>query len=135
MALLDLAPFQSAITQLADALNAFSREPENPYIRDSVIKRFEFTYELAWKMLKRYLEAAAANRQEIEALSFPALIRAGSSHGLLRTGWNNWYRFRDARNMTSHVYNQAKAIEVAAIAPEFLLEAEYLLTALLARNG
>jgi hypothetical protein len=35
-------------------------------MRNSVIQCFEFTYELSWKMLKRYLEETEANPSEID---------------------------------------------------------------------
>lgn len=49
--ILKLTEFNKAVNSLKIALN----EPHNPIIRDSVIKRFEFTYELAWKNAKVYL--------------------------------------------------------------------------------
>ena len=46
----------------------------------ALIQRFEFTYDLEHKMLRRALEDAAAEPEEIDRLSYPALIRtAGES--------------------------------------------------------
>ena len=47
------ADYEKALNQLAKAL----KQPRDEYLRDSVIQRFEITYELAWKMLKLCLEA------------------------------------------------------------------------------
>ena len=44
--------FQQAVFRLEQAC----LQEENEFIRDSVIQRFEFCYELAWKMLKLKLE-------------------------------------------------------------------------------
>ena len=50
--LLKKTTFCKALSQLQKALG----EPNTDYMRDAVIQRFEFTYELAWKALKAYLE-------------------------------------------------------------------------------
>ncbi|WP_292922576.1 hypothetical protein [Nitrosomonas sp.] len=41
------------------------------------------TYELAHKMLKRYLEASAANPAEFDQADFHYLIRSANEQGLL----------------------------------------------------
>ena len=43
--------FSQALTALKDALV----QPKNEYMRDSVIQRFEFTLDLAWKAAQTYL--------------------------------------------------------------------------------
>jgi len=48
-----LTTFEKALLSLEKALE----QPKNEFIRDSVIQRFEYTYELAWKMLRRFLVA------------------------------------------------------------------------------
>jgi hypothetical protein len=45
---------------------------------------------------------------------------------LLRSGWDVWYEFRKARNLTSHVYNEDTARQVVEQIPAFAEEAEYL---------
>jgi hypothetical protein len=52
-------------------------------------------------MLMRFLEQTAAVPEEIEQMSFAALIRTGAERGVLKSGWNQWKAFREARNMTS----------------------------------
>jgi nucleotidyltransferase substrate binding protein (TIGR01987 family) len=63
-------------------------------------------------------------------MSFPALIRTGFEQGLVADGWTAWQRYRELRNITSHTYDEAKAQEVAAAIPEFLVEAQGLLARL-----
>jgi len=74
---LDLTPLGKAIGRLQIALERHGREPADEEVRDSVIQRFEFTYDLAHKMLRRVLAATAAVPEEIAALSFPSLIGQG----------------------------------------------------------
>lgn len=59
-------------------------------------------------------------------MSFPTLIRTASENGLLRSGWDTWYEFRKARNLTSHVYDEETARQVIVLMPAFTEEAEFL---------
>lgn len=78
-------------------------------------------------MLKRYLEMTAPNPAAIDEMAFADMIRTGSEQGLLRSGWDKRKDYRKARGTTSHTYDEAKAMEVAAIIPDFLSEAQSLL--------
>jgi nucleotidyltransferase substrate binding protein (TIGR01987 family) len=123
---LDLGSFESAIKSLKEALDEYARNG-NSFIRDACIQRFEYTYELAWKMLKRHLELTSANPAELDEMSFQNLIRSGSEKSLLLNSWDVWANYRKARSTTSHVYNERKAMEVFAVIPDFLVEAQHLL--------
>ena len=131
---LDLTSLENALQRLAEALQACDSTPQNTLYRDATIQRFEFSYELAHKMLKRYLEMAAANPAGIDELAFPDLIRTGSEQGLLRSGWDKWAQYRRARSITSHTYDEVKAKQVMLIVPDFLEEARFLLSELQSRN-
>jgi nucleotidyltransferase substrate binding protein (TIGR01987 family) len=123
---LDLSSLENALKRLDEALQANATEPQNSLYRDACIQRFEFCYELSHKMLKRYLELASPNPVEIDELAFPDLIRTGSEQGLLRNGWDIWKNYRQARSITSHTYDESKAIAVMQIVPDFLLEGQAL---------
>ena len=99
-----------------------ARDPENTLLRDGVIQRFEFTYELSHRTLRRFLEAVAADPQAIATLSFQDLIRVGSEQGLLRSSWPTWRTYRQARTDTSHTYDEAKALQVLGVLPAFVAE-------------
>ena len=122
-----LEPFGRAIQRLEEGLAALSKEPDNLLLRDGVLQRYEFTYELSHKMLRRFLESVAANPQEITNLSFQDLIRVGGEQDLLRSPWRQWRSYRQARTDTSHTYNEASAVEVLKLLPDFVLETRYLL--------
>jgi nucleotidyltransferase substrate binding protein (TIGR01987 family) len=127
MDVLDFSSLEKAIAQMDAGLREALAAPGGELLRDGVIQRFEYTYELSWKMLKRYLEATLPNSEEVDGMSFQTLIRTGSEQGLLLSGWENWVRYRKARGSTSHTYDEEKAREVFRIVPEFLQEARYLL--------
>jgi nucleotidyltransferase substrate binding protein (TIGR01987 family) len=73
---------------------------------DGTIQRFEFTFEMAWKTLKVYLED-----QGIIAHSPKGCLREA-----FKIGWiaeeEPWLAVLQARNMTSHVYNEEMAVDI-----------------------
>lgn len=102
------------------------RDPLDEQLRDGLIQRFEFTYELSHRMLRRYLRITGASPHEVERLPFADLIRAGKAQGLLHGGWPEWRRFREMRARTSHTYDAAAAEAVVAAIPAFLEEVQHL---------
>lgn len=131
---LELSSFEKALASLDEALAEFDRT-QSQFVKDACIQRFEYTYELAHKLLKRQLEAMSANPSEIDQMSFADMIRSGAERGLLANGWDEWRRFRDARNATSHAYNEQKANEVFVRIPAFRDEAAFLLARLAERSA
>jgi nucleotidyltransferase substrate binding protein (TIGR01987 family) len=129
---LDLTPLSNAIARLGEGLRRHERVPEDDQLRDGLIQRFEFTYELSHKMLKRYLREVSASPEAFDLMPFQELIRTGSKQGLLR-GWPDWRRYRDMRARTSHAYDAGIAAQVVAGLPEFLDEAVHLRDVLRAR--
>lgn len=125
MAGIDYSPLGKAIQRLKEGLAALQEEPENSLYRDGVIQRFEFTYGLCGQLLSRYLARTSVVPPETE-MTFAALIRTASAQGLLRSGWDAWFAFREARNLTSHTYDGAKAKQVLEQIPEFTAEAQFL---------
>ncbi len=137
---LDFTPFGNAIAQLEKSLayahsDAAMADPDlREQLRNSVIQCFEFTYELSWKMLKRYLEATEPNPVEIDVSTFQNLIRLGNERALLRSDWRQWRTYRQARTDSSHTYDITKAEAVFAVAPDFLSEARGLFDELTRRS-
>ena len=127
---LDFTPLRNAVTRLDEGLKRHLSEPNDLQIRDGLIQRFEFTYDLSHKSLRRAVEARAPHPDEVDQMSFPTLVRTGYEQGLVAGGWDAWQRYRELRNITSHTYDEIKAKEVAAAIPEFLVEAQSLLARL-----
>jgi nucleotidyltransferase substrate binding protein (TIGR01987 family) len=125
-----LTPLVKAIASLDEVLKEKATQPQNPFLLDAAIQRFEYTYELSCKMLKRYLEMYSASSASIDKMSFPELIRTGYEQGLLHSSWDKWHTFRDARNITSHTYDLKKANQVFAVIPSFYEEVFFLLNQL-----
>jgi nucleotidyltransferase substrate binding protein (TIGR01987 family) len=132
---LDTTSLGNAVRRLREGLTRYERDPADEQIRDGLIQRFEFTYELSHKTLRRYLKESAASPDEIERLAFADLIRAGNAQGLLQCEWPAWRRFREMRARTSHTYDARVASQVASVIPEFLEEAERFYAELQRRLG
>ena len=120
---LDFSPLAKAVSRLDEGLERYRRDTTDTQIRDGLIQRFEFTYDLAHKMLRRAIEAGAANPEEIDRMGFPDLIRTATERGLVASDWAAWRTWREMRNITSHTYDEAKALQVVAEIPAFLAEA------------
>ena len=133
---LDLSPLDNAVTQLEEALEIYDSELalSDPrlkrHLRAAVIQAFEFTYELSFRMLRRYLELASPNPSEIDGLVFNDVVREAYKQSLLRSELPEWLEFRRNRGTTSHTYNEEKAQEVFESVPDFFQEARYLLNRL-----
>lgn len=123
---LDISSLTNAIARLKEGLAAYEADTGNSLIRDGYIQRFEFTYELSHKMLKRYLEETSASPAQFDEMSFQDLIRSANEQSLLLSDWGNWRGYRTMRSKTSHTYDEEVAKEVVVGIPDFLKEAEYL---------
>jgi nucleotidyltransferase substrate binding protein (TIGR01987 family) len=123
---LDTTSLANAVQRLREGLARYQREPGDEQVRDGLIQRFEFTYELSHRMLKRYLRESAASPDQIERMPFADLIRTANTEGLLRSEWPTWRRFREMRTRTSHTYDAKAAAQVVTAIPAFLEEAEHL---------
>lgn len=127
---IDLSPLERALGQFQIAIDALAAAPGDALIRDAVIQRFEFTYELSIKMLRRYLRIVAISEDEVNDLTFRDLIRRASELKLIPGDVAAWVGFRQARTDTVHTYNESRAIEVAGATTKFAAEARALLSAL-----
>ncbi len=130
---LDFSSLAKAVARLDEGLVRYLADVTDAQIRDGLIQRFEFTYDLSHRMLRRALEEAAANPEEVDRMTFPTLVRTASEQGLLAGDWSDWRTWREMRNITSHTYDEAKAMQVAAAIPGFLAEAREVLARLEAR--
>ncbi|MDE2686213.1 MAG: nucleotidyltransferase substrate binding protein [Chloroflexota bacterium] len=121
-----IGPFERAIRRLEEGLARYRADISDIQIRDGLIQRFEFTYELGHKVLKRYLEHVSASPDQFDEMTFQDMIRTANEQGLLLGDWPDWRRFREMRARTSHAYNEDAAILVVDAIPRFIEEATFL---------
>ena len=123
-----------ATASLAEALEAAKSRPDDAFIRDASIQRFEYTYELCVKSLRRQLEAMSDSPAELDALGYRYMIRVGVERGLINAE-AEWFRYRELRNITAHAYDSAKAAQIFSMLPVFLRDAQALLGKLVAASA
>ncbi len=131
---ISITPLKQACSSLVKALDRASREPADLEVRDACIQRFEYTYELCIKTIKRYIEQEMPLSEKVDQLNYRDLIRIAFEIGLIdRT--EQWFKFREARNQTSHAYDENKAKLVFQVLPGFVHLAQFLLSQLDKRLG
>jgi nucleotidyltransferase substrate binding protein (TIGR01987 family) len=123
---LDISALERAIARLEEAVEAYRKDTTQSLIRDGLVQRFEFTYEISNKLLRRYLAANSGSPELIRDANFAEIIRIGNQHGLLLGNWPRWKRFRDMRARTGHSYDEAIALDVVAGIPACPDEARFL---------
>lgn len=127
MGIIDLTVFEKVLNSLNEVIEVYNSDKTNLITRDSMIQRFEYTYSLALKMIKRFFSQGAFVLENIEGMTFNEMIRQANKMGLLKTNLEKWDNFRQKRNLTSHTYDEEIAIKVVAIIEDFAKEAQYLL--------
>lgn len=96
--------FSRAINRLSEALE----EEETDVIVDDVLHRFEFTFELAWKTLKDYLEYIGV----INKTGSPReVLKSAFEHGIIDNG-QEWINMMLSRNSLSHLYDEETSREI-----------------------
>ena len=125
---LNLDPLEKAITQLKSGLDQSHADPDNELLRDGVIQRFEYTMDLSWKMIQRYLKHIA-QVEESAIRTKKDLFREAGKLGLI-SNVEAWFGYYEARNETSHTYDPQIAESVFKQAEMFLPDATRLLEAL-----
>lgn len=137
---LELGSFRSAVGSLSQALehgedtvlmNSLDETLRN-VVQSGVIKHFEFTYELSWKFIKRWLEITVSPHVA-DGVTRRELYRLGFENRLI-DDVERWMDHHEARNETTHTYRKVTADKVYSAIPAFLEDARLLLAALEARN-
>ena len=94
----------NALNRLKEALE---REVDDVVI-DGVLHRFEFTFELAWKTVKDYLEYLGVT----EKIGSPReIIQLGFKQGIISDG-EAWVSMMLSRNALSHLYDEKTSREI-----------------------
>ena len=123
---LDLSTLHKALGRLDEGYQRYLLDVRDLQIRDGLIQRYEFTYEISHKMLKRHLEMTSPNPEIFDAMPFADLIRTGKELSILKSDWSAWKLFREMRAKTSHTYDEDIAQTVVQVIPDFIHEARYL---------
>jgi nucleotidyltransferase substrate binding protein (TIGR01987 family) len=99
--------FQRAFKQLSLAMDLKAQRPLSDLEQQGLIQGFEFTHELAWNVLKDYLEM-----EGIQGLiGSRSTAREAFKRGLVMDG-EVWMDMIEKRNLSSHTYNQTVALTI-----------------------
>lgn len=135
---LDLSSLRNALTALEKSLKFLASDmAKDPDLREqfraAAIQAFEFTHELAFKMLKRQLKQMSADPAAIDTMGYMDVIRTGAEAGLI-TDIARYRDYREKRNITSQTYDQAKAEQIVSVLKDFQDDVRHLLVELERRN-
>lgn len=96
---------KNTVTRLQEALN---EENVTDIVIDGVLHRFEFSFELAWKTMKDYLEYMGI----VEKTGSPReIIKSAFQAELIEDG-EGWIEMMLARNTLSHLYNEEESRKI-----------------------
>ena len=125
--MIDFTALTKAVASLAQALEMTRLRADDLDLlaRDGCIQRFEYTYELCVKSMRRQLDAMADSAISVDELGFKDMVRMAAERGLIADP-QAWFAFRELRNITVHTYDQDKAQTVFAALPSFLKHAQQL---------
>lgn len=134
---MDFGQFKQAIMRLEEMISAYKGDRDDlpevyrHAVQDSLVKRFGYTLEVAWKSCKRYLNEQGFS--EAAAGSPKSIMRLAAEAGVIRSA-AHWIRYIDARQSTSQDYSQAKAGDLLAIVDDFYEDATALYQTLSAES-
>jgi nucleotidyltransferase substrate binding protein (TIGR01987 family) len=118
---MDYTQLKTAIQRFGEMLQAYrdnaGRPPlEQEAVADSLIKRFEYTLEVAWKICKKHLESEGF--AEAATGSPKSIVRLAAQRNLISNP-ESWFNYLQFRQDTSHDYSSDKAEVVLDIAESF----------------
>ena len=103
--------YQKTLKRLEEILEI----PKSDIVRDSAIKRFEFTFDLSWKLLKAYLE----EKKGISCQSPKDCFREAFRQGIIQYD-EKWLSITDLRNQAVHTYEEKFADYLFKQLPDIL---------------
>jgi nucleotidyltransferase substrate binding protein (TIGR01987 family) len=96
--------FNRAMQKLTDAVTLSQERALSELEQQGLIQGFEFVHELAWNVLKDFLEYDGIQ----DLIGSRSTVRAAFKHGILADG-EVWMAMIESRNLSSHTYNVSTA--------------------------
>ena len=97
-----------AFSLLREAVELQQERPLSDLEKEGVIQRFEYTWELAWKTIKDYLDNEGVVLEKITPKA--VIVAALEARIIIRK--EDWMRALDDRNRMSHVYSKIVFAEI-----------------------
>ena len=127
---LNLDILKNSLRTLKECYDDYSAEPNKKikdYIKDSCIKKFEYTYETSKKIMNKFLKKEYDKSEK--DLTINNIFREMYGLDLIKN-FENWADYREKRNFTSHEYNEKYTDSIIAVIPDFISDVEYLINRL-----
>lgn len=99
--------YSKALKSLEEVLSL----PKNDVVRDATIQRFEFCVELAWKTARKVMGTTTSAPKQV--------IREMAQNGYIEDV-QGWFEALEARNLSSHTYDEVLAEKVFEVVKKFL---------------
>lgn len=123
---IDISNLKSALQTLITSMDTLEKNKTCDFadmLEDSCIKRFEYTLEIARKLMKRVLKKVYGKLEE--ELTVNNTFRFMQGYKFI-ANWENWREYYEKRNNTAHEYNLEKSRKLIEIIPQFIIDAKTL---------
>lgn len=112
-----------ALEVVISAYKTYAQSEFISFIEDSCVKRFEFTVEISWKTMKKFLKEFYGKTDK--ELTMNTIFRLMQGYGYIAS-WEKWREYYNLRNDTSHDYSQAKATKILEVLEIFIADVKFL---------
>lgn len=137
MLYLNVDHLRRCIATLEESLTLYQQESEGQadgdssirqeVFRNAIVKGFELTQEVVFKLLRKALKAYGHGGKKLESMFVKDLLRLAATHGLMDLETvERWFAYRENRNNTAHDYGVRFAEETLALIAPFLADARQL---------
>lgn len=123
----DITNLKSAFEILKSSMETLEENKACNFVdmlEDSCIKRFEYTLEIARKLMKRVLKKVYGKSEE--ELTVNNTFRFMQGYKFV-DNWENWREYYEKRNNTAHEYDLEKSRRLLELIPRFLFDTENLI--------
>ena len=100
--------YKKALSAMKNAVELASTRELSELEKQGLIKGFEFTFELAWNIMKDYLEEQGIS----DIIGSKGAIRHAFKNNIIDDG-QIWFDMLKDRNIAAHEYDEATAADIA----------------------
>ena len=127
---LDLSNLKNSFSTLKECYFDYTQQNDGKmktYIKDSCVKRFEYTYETAKKIMNKFLKKEYDKTEK--ELSINNIFREMFALGLIEN-FENWVDYRELKNISDNEYNIENSNVIISKIPAFITNTAYLINKL-----
>lgn len=136
---IDTSPLEKALGQLEESLQILDskawgdNEIHKRAFERGAVQAFEFTFGVAMGLLERQMEQDAPNPAKLKTMGLEDRFRTAADNGLIPDA-EQFFDYREKRNLTSHNYNEEISQKLLEILNPFYRDVCFLLEELKKRN-